>query len=740
MANGQTASQLAPHTSTGVYPEVDTEYTQRRLGLPPAEQLFRIINNHKWAVLAIMAACLLAGLVTTLLTTPLYTASARIEISRRDVNVTNVEGVEEGDRSRDQEFYDTQYALLQARSLATRVARDLNLANDEEFFATFGVADNGAAQVQQAPETALNNGRASARVDAAVGILLRNVTISPIRGSSLVDVRFTSPDRELSARVANSWIEQFIAANLAKRFASTADARKILETQLEELRKRLEESEKRLVDYASANEIVTFGGAESPGGEATQRSTLVSADLQAMNQALADARADRIRAESAWRQSAGTREALNNPTINGLRQRRALVVADREKLLATFEPGYPAVQQLTSEIAALDKSIAQEEGRVRSVGRESYNEALQREQQLAAQVQGLKGQFAGQNQASIQYNIYQREVNTNRQIYDSLLQRYKEIGVAGVGTNNIAIVDRALEPKNPSSPNLLLYLAVSLLAGLGLAAAYVFLREQLNQSLRDPQDVKRLLGLPTLGVVPALEEEKLAEDLNDVKSVVSEAYFSIGTSLSFLTGHGTPRSMLFTSTMPNEGKSTSAVALARMLARTGKRVLLIDADLRNPSAHQFIGDGRAVGLSNYLAGENDVPSLVQSTDFENLSLMAAGPIPPNPAELLTGPRLGELLRADGLPFDHYVVDGPPVLGLADSPLIASAVEGVIFTIQANAGRLRSIETAIQRLRDANANVFGAIVTKVDSRNSTYGYGYGYGYGDKYGYGYSYGKN
>jgi capsular exopolysaccharide synthesis family protein len=222
--------------------------------------------------------------------------------------------------------------------------------------------------------------------------------------------------------------------------------------------------------------------------------------------------------------------------------------------------------------------------------------------------------------------------------------------------------------------------------------------------------------------------------------VVSEAYFSIGTSLSFLTGHGTPRSMLFTSTMPNEGKSTSAVALARMLARTGKRVLLIDADLRNPSAHLFIGDGRAVGLSNYLAGENDIPSLVQSTDFENLSLMAAGPIPPNPAELLTGPRLGELLRADGLPFDHYVVDGPPVLGLADSPLIASAVEGVIFTIQANAGRLRSIETAIQRLRDANANVFGAIVTKVDSRNSTYGYGYGYGYGDKYGYGYSYGKN
>ena len=736
MANGHTVSQLAPHASTGIYPEVDTEYTQRRLGLPPAGQLFRIINNHKWAVLAIIAACLLAGLVATLITTPLYTASGRIEISRRDANVTNVEGVEEGDRSRDQEFYDTQYALLQARSLATRVARDLGLANDEDFFATFEVATDGSVQVAETTDTALNNSAASARLDAAVDILLRNVTISPIRGSSLVDVKFTSPDRVLSARIANSWIEQFIAASIAKRFSSTVDARKVLEKELENQRVKLEESEKRLVDYASANEIVTFGGAESPGGEATQRTTLVSTDLQAMNESLAEARADRIRAESAWRQSSGTREALNNPTINGLRQRRALVAAERDKLLATFEPGYPAVEQLTSEIAALDRSIAQEESRVRSVGRESYNEALQRERQLAAQVQALKCQFAVQNQASIQYNIYQREVNTNRQLYDALLQRFKEIGVSGVGANNISIVDRAQVPKNPSSPNLLLYLAVSLLAGMGLAAAYVFLREQLNQSLRDPQDVKRLLGLPTLGVVPALEEDKLAENLNDVKSVVSEAYFSIGTSLSFLTGHGTPRSMLFTSTMPNEGKSTSAVALARVLARTGKRVLLIDADLRNPSAHLFIGDGRAVGLSNYLAGENDLASLVQTTDVENLSLMAAGPIPPNPAELLTGSRLADLLRSDALPFDHYVVDGPPVLGLADSPLIASSVEGVIFTIEANGSRLRAIETAIQRLRDAHANVYGAIVTKVDNRNSSYGYGYG----DKYGYGYAYGQS
>ncbi|UIP07367.1 Wzz/FepE/Etk N-terminal domain-containing protein [Erythrobacter sp. SDW2] len=301
--------------------------------------MFRIINNHKWAVLAIIAASLIAGLVATLLTTPLYTASARIEISRYDANITNVEAVDEVDRSRDQEFYDTQYALLQARSLATRVARDLGLANDEDFFTTFGVSTDSTVQIEQANETAINNGRSSARLEAAVGILLQNVSIAPIRGSSLVDVKFTSPDRELSARIANSWVDQFMAANLAKRSASTVDARKKLEKELEAQRIKLEESEKRLVDYASANEIVTFGGAETPGGEMTQRTTLVSSDLQAMNQALAEARADRIRAESAWRQSSGTREALNNPAINALRQRRALVVAEREKTVGDFRAG-----------------------------------------------------------------------------------------------------------------------------------------------------------------------------------------------------------------------------------------------------------------------------------------------------------------------------------------------------------------------------------------------------------------
>ena len=726
-------SQPAPMQTTGeaFMWRADAEYAERKFGLPPAEQIFRAILAHKWVVLGIIGASLLLGIVATLLATPQYTAVSRIEISRQEANVTNVEGVEEADRTRDVEFYDTQYALLEARSLAERVVRDLGLASNDGFFESFGVVPDEAVSLEDESGAARAQGPAS-RQAAATKILLDHVDISPIRGSSLVDVGFTSPDPRLSAEIANSWVEQFIASNLARRFASTADARDFLEQQLQTLRERLEESERQLVNYASSKEIVTFGGAESPGGNSSSQETLVSADLQAMNRNLADATADRIAAESALRQSNGARESLANPTINGLRQRRALVSAEREKLLATFEAEYPAVQALTSELQALDESLAREEARVRSVARDNYNEALQRERTLVRQVNALKARFAGQSQDSIQYNIYQREVDTNRELYQALLQRYKEIGVAGVGTNNVAVVDVARVPEEPSSPNLLLNLALAFVLGVGASAGYVYLREQLDQSLRDPADVKRLLGIAPLGTVPELEQAEVAEALADTKSIASEAYFSIATSLSFLTGHGTPSSMLLTSSMPNEGKSTSAVALARMLARTGKRVLLIDADMRNPSIHTFFGLSRGEGLSNFLTGGSDPARLVQSSDVENLSIMQAGPIPPNPAELLADERLAKWLQSPDLPFDHVVVDGPPVLGIADSPLLAAAVEGVIFTVEANGTKLRSIEAALARLRAVNATIFGAIVTKLDERNASYGYGGAYGYGYRYG--------
>ena len=703
---------------------------ERVFSLSTLEQAWRAALNRKWAVVAIVAGCILVGLLATLLATPRYTATARVEISRQQANVTDVQTVENTDQMPESEFYATQYSLLQSRSLAERVARAMNLASNDEFFEAFGSTDE-LDGVVSGPVGPTDGAQArAARLQRAVDILLDNISVAPIRDSSLVDISFTSPDRRLSADVANAWVEQFIAAKLGRRFASTQDARKFLEQQLDALRKRLEDSERQLVTYASEKQIVQLARENGQGDTTASDQTLVGADLQAMNAQLAQARADRIAAESEAAREGG--DDLGNVALNGLRQRRALVAAERANLLTTFEPDYPHIQALTSELGELDRSIAREESRIRSASNSDYSAAVLRERELVERVEALKDRFVDQNRDSIQYNIYQREVDTNRELYNGLLQRYKEIGVAGVGFNNVAIVDAARVPDHPSSPSLVLNLAIAIVLGLILAAMYVFIRENTDRSLRDPADVQSLFGLAHLGTVPNLVKEEVLESLRDPKSPAAEAYFSIATNLSFLTDHGVPGSILFTSTQPNEGKSTSAFAVAAMLARMGKSTLLVDADLRNPSIHEMFGMDHRQGLSNFLSGEDDIAMLVQKADQSGLAIMSAGPIPPAPAELLSGNRMRTLLQALKGQFDHVIFDGPPVLGIADAPLLAREVEGVIYTIEANNARLRAVEVALQRLRTANSHLFGAIVTKVDARNASYGYGYEYGYGYSYG--------
>ncbi len=690
-------------------------------------QYWQAVLRHKIAIAAILATCVALGIIITLLMTPYFTSTSRIEINREQDKVTNVEGVTGSDGAgQNLEFYQTQYSLLESRSLAERVVRSRNLATRDEFFEIFDVDPDDSGILSATPK-AQTAAQRNERLKLATDLLQEHVSISPIRGSSLVDVNFESPSASLSAEIANAWIEQFIASNLDRRFNSTADARKFLEEQLAELRQRLEDSERSLSGYADNKEIITLSSEQTPDGKTVSQKTLASANLEALNSALAIAIADRIAAESEANGRAGDKNALTNIALNNLREERARVQSEYAKLMVQFEPEYPAAKALASQISALDKSIAIEEARSRTGTSARYQEALDREQQLRAQVNGLKNEFSGERRDSIQYNIFQREVDTNRQLYDGLLQRYKEIGVAGVGTNNISIVDRARPAEGPSSPNLLLNVALAILAGLGLAAAYGFVMEQIDQSVKDPADLKSKLGIAPLGSIPDFEKEDILASLADKKSVAWEAYLSIRTSLSFLTDHGVPRSFLLTSTRPNEGKSTSAFALAAVLASTGKRILLIDGDMRNPSLHQMLGIKNNAGLSNNLSGTDDLAQLVHQKTAFGFDAMTAGPIPPNAAELLSSTRMRDLVTKLGETYDTVIIDAPPVLGLADIPLLADAVEGVIYTIEAGGVKMRGIQSAIQRVRSSRAHIFGGIVTKVQPQHSGYGYGYAYQY-------------
>ena len=698
---------------------------------PLIQQYLRVALRWKYVIIGVTVACIVLGLVVTLLMTPKYTATATVEIAREASQVTNIQGVERDTSIADQEFYQTQYGLLKSRALSERVATQLRLVDDPDFFKMFGSRDkNPAFDLTNNRYTAA--GRAE-RQRVAGEILLRNLSIDPTRLSRLVDIAFTSPRAAFSVRVANAWADNFIQTNLERKVQATSYGRNLLERQLQLQKQRLDESQRQLVGYASQQEIINLPAqAGSTAGAPTAERSIVADDLAALNTVLTQATADRIAAEARY-QSGGTggasTEALGNVAINNLRQRRAELAAQYQQLMVQFEPGYPAAQALKSQIDQLDRAIGREESRVTGSIKGTYHAAVTREKKLQAKVDLLKSSYLDNRRRSIQYNIYQQEVDTNRALYDGLLQRYKEIGVAnGVGVNNISIVDMADEPQKPSSPRLFLNLLVSLLAGMALGAGAAFVLEQMDEAFGDPGEVEHKLGLPLLGSVPKVDDGRAPRDeLLDRKSDLVDAYLAISTNLGFTTEHGAPRSFSVTSTRPAEGKSTTALALATMLARAGKRVIIVDCDMRSPSIHHLGNVGHEHGLSNFLAGEEAIEPLTFQMPDLGLTAMSAGPIPPNAAELLTGNRLAMLIDRLLEQYDHVVLDSPPVMGLADAPLIAARVEGVVYAVESHGIRARQVKTALGRLAAANVHIFGGVLTKFESRRAAYGYGYEYGY-------------
>ena len=715
-------------TDTGLTPNGLLSTQGERL--PIIRQYLRIALRWRYVIIGITAVCFLLGLIATLLMTPKYTATATVEISREADKVTDFQGVQRDAGIADQEFYQTQYGLLKARSLSERVATQLRLVDDPKFFELFGVvSDKPAFQIVNGRYSA--SGRAE-RQRVAGAILRKNLSVNPARLSRLVDIAFTSPDAGFSAKVANAWADNFIQTNLERKTQATSYGRNLLQRQLGQAKERLDESQRQLVTYASAQQIINLPAQGAGNGVGAPERSIVADDLAALNSALSQATAERIQAEARYQQAGragASTEALRNVAINNLRQRRAELAAEYQRLMVQFEPEYPTAKAIQSQINQLDRSIAREEGRVSGSLQADYREAQERESALRAKVDQLKSNYLDLRRRSIQYNIYQQEVDTNRALYDGLLQRFKEIGVAGgVGINNVAVVDAADVPQQPSSPRLLINLFVALLAGLGLGALAAFALEQIDEAIADPAEVERRLGLPLLGSVPKVDDVTPKEALLDRKSDLVDAYLAVQTNLAFTTEHGVPRSFAVTSTRPAEGKSTTALALATTLARAQRRVILVDGDMRSPSVHHLGGVDHDRGLSNFLTGDDAIATLTFPMSDLGFTAMSAGPIPPNAAELLTGSRLSLLIERLLEDYDHVVIDSPPVMGLADAPLIASRVEGVIYAVESHGIRSSLVKTALGRLVSANARIFGGVLTKFEARKAHYGYGYEYGYG------------
>ncbi|HKH01303.1 MAG TPA: GNVR domain-containing protein, partial [Bradyrhizobium sp.] len=533
--------------------------------------LLRIIHHWRWLVLGAVALGFAGAILATLLTKPVYRAWVTLEANPPTVSVSTDQAKErEASTINSYDFVTTQVGLLGSRSVAQRTAQELNLANNPEFVA--------------------QDVDASRRLRAATEVVAGGLNVIAPEEGQLIKFSYDSTSPQMAALIANGIADSFINTALQRRYEASAYARNFLERQINKTRGDLERSERSLVAYAQAQGIINTATTTDRQSGGNDVSSLQGESLVRLNQALADATARRVAAEGAYRQALTTGPTTEVTTSTlALRQQRATLEAEYQQKREFMKAEHPEMQSLRAQITELDRQIARESSQVSSERANSlladYRAAASAERALQGRVSQLKGSVLDLRGRSIQYTILQREVDTNRSLYDALLQRFKEIGVAGgVGTAPVSIVDRAQTPAAPYKPNLFLNLLTGLGLGLlgGVAAAVGL--ELFNDTIKSREDVRKKLGLPCLGLVPlTAAKDAFVDDLKNPTSAVSEAYSAMVAALRFSTEDGMPKVLLVTSTRSAEGKSSSALALAQNFARRDKSVLLIDSDLRKPA-------------------------------------------------------------------------------------------------------------------------------------------------------------
>ncbi|WP_066551999.1 GumC family protein [Croceicoccus bisphenolivorans] len=679
---------------------------------------------HRWLIAGVTAGCIMLGLVATMLLTPRYTASASVQIDQEEQQILESQTELSGAAWQDAErFLKTHVDVLRSRRMAKRVAGELKLFdNADDFFAKMQVSPSPAAA-----------GKA-ARDELVLRTIAENLDIHLPATSRIVTVSFTSPDAEFSARFANAFVASYLRYNVDRRLDSTAYARDFLSRQLGEARDRLEAAERDANDYARSVGLVRT----SPGAAGVPDLSITAVDLGNDNNALADARNQRIAAQSKWSLVAGAPDmaigdAISNQAMQQLIASRAEVDAELQAQLADKKPTHPAVAPLRNRLAEYDAQIAKLAQGIRRSVRDAYLMAGRREAELQSRVNSLKNQTQRERDDAVQLNTLMREVDTSRQLYDGLLQRYREMSAeANITSNNVQQIDHAIAPIRPSSPRPLLNLALAALFGLLLSAGIVFLREQADDRLKTPGEIEERLGLKLLGITPRLREGlDPVEVVSEPGQPLAEAFTSLRTALFFATPAGLPRKLLLSSTEAGEGKSSTAYGIARSIAESGRKVLLIDCDLRRPSIHAMLGIRQSPGLSEVLTGQLACTAAVTPTDIPQLSVLTSGARPNVPTDLLSSAQFAELLVRLEASYDTILLDGPPVLGLADAAILASQ-PGVatLFVVEAGRSHRGVVRNAVKRLSDNGAGMIGAVMARFDfaqARRQGIGHEYGNGY-------------
>ncbi|HEY1272933.1 MAG TPA: polysaccharide biosynthesis tyrosine autokinase [Terriglobales bacterium] len=739
--------ELSQKWAPGLYPPLPSHES-------PLREYFRVLIKRKYVVGACVVVIFLLVLIASLRMTPIYDAMGSLAINKVDPGLMNLKDSASASDYYDPADLDTEVQILRSDLLALQVIKQLNLDKRPEFGGD-GVIPPANA-LGQTDSLQLD----SPRTSALLGMMKGNLRVALRPNSRIIEIHFTSPNKELAPRVVNTLVNTYIEQNFVTKYQSTTQATDWLSKQLMDLQIRVATSQEKLVRYQKEHSILGID----------EKQNIITEKLDDLNKELTAAESDRMEKESIYRltqggdpdvivsatgdsakNSAGNNDSAESMLLEKLRSQQADLKIQVAELNTQFGPSYPKVLQLNNQLKEIDQQIQLEVRKVAGKVRNRYLAALQRENMLRDAMEKQKQEANKLNESAITYSQLKRELETSRTLYEGLLEKLKEAGVtAGLRSNNVKAVDVARVPMAPSEPNVPRNLAFALLLGLTSGIGLAFLLENLDNTVRTPEQAQAIAGLPALGMIPlgskrgeetnrrlAVASSKEAVELvtqSRPQSQMAESYRALRTSLLLSSLGAPPKVILVTSAMPQEGKTTTSINCAIVLAQKGVRVLLIDADLRRPGIHKALGMGPRSGLSNVLTGSTEVqPAITRSTLIPSLYVLPAGTPPPNPAELLASVNMRDLIDSLSREYDHIVIDTPPTLSVTDAVVLSTRADAVVLVIRSGKTTKQALRRARELLARVNARVTGVLLNAVDLRSPDYYYYYEYQgkYGGRY---------
>ena len=697
--------------------------------------LWRVLQKRRWLVLGSLATIVLLVTAVSLALPKRYDASSRL--------LLDLEGSE--DLGLDQVVMpigidldtklQTQIRIVQSDTIATSVIKQLGLQNNPAFAgkqATYPGRDFDNLDLQT--RAALTNG------------LHRYLTVQLVPKTEIMEIHFRSRDPKLAADIANAVASTYIERNFQTKYQATRQTSDWLTKQLEDVRKNAEIAQEKVISYQQKTGL--YGTDESHN--------IVIDRLELLNKALSEAEGDRIVKEAKYRIAMTENPDLianiaPESLLGALYKQRAESRSEYAQLAAKYGASYPRVIQLQSQLHELDSSIAEEITKVSETLRAEYRAALRSEQMLQASLDKQKDDAYKMNQDAIQYGIMRREVESSRDLYEGLLKKLKEAGIlAGLKSSNINIIDQASVPVVPVEPRVPLNIALGCMGGLLFGVALAVVVENVDSSIRTPEDIETYCSLPSLGIIPsvALDDSPAQRQLTRTgtaqlilpitmehrNSGGAEAFRALRTSLLLSSPGAPPQVILVTSAMMQEGKSFTSMNLAVVLAQTGQKVLLVDSDMRRPAVNKYLGIATNRGLSACLAGTEDSAAMIVKIDeIPGLHVLPAGHMPPYPSEMLASEALPQLVQRWREEFRYVVIDTPPVLAVTDAVVTARVADVVVLVVRSEKTGRQSLLRTRDLLKKVHANIAGVVVNDLSFNSVEYRQYYGYYGKDHQGY-------